>query len=67
MAMLGNPRIMKRDGELGSIEPGKLADFALVDGDPTRRISDVRKTVLVGKGGVLFEPRAIYRAIGIRP
>ena len=67
MATLGDARIMKRDGELGSIAPGKLADFALVDGDPTRRISDVRKTVLVGKGGVLFDPRAIYRAIGIRP
>ena len=67
MATLGNARIMKRDGELGSIAPGKLADFALVDGDPTRRISDVRNTVLVGKGGVLFDPRAIDRAIGIRP
>ena len=67
MATLGNARIMKRDGELGSIAPGKLADFALVDGDPTRRISDVRKTVLVGKGGVLFDPGAIYGAIGIRP
>jgi imidazolonepropionase-like amidohydrolase len=67
MATLGNARIMKRAGELGSIAPGKLADFALVDGDPTRRISDVRNTVLVGKGGVLFDPRAIDRAIGIRP
>ncbi len=67
MATLGNARIMKRDRELGSVAPGKLADFALVDGDPTRDISAIRRTVLVGKGGTLFEPAAIYRALGIQP
>jgi hypothetical protein len=67
MATLGNARIMKRDSDLGSIAPGKLADFVIVDGDPTRVISDVRKTVVVGKGGVLFDPPAVDRAIGIAP
>jgi imidazolonepropionase-like amidohydrolase len=67
MATLGNARIIKRDRELGSVAPGKLADFVLVDGDPTRQIADVRRTALVAKGGTLFDPRAIYRAIGIRP
>jgi len=67
MATLGNARIMKRDGDLGSIAPGKLADFVLVDGDPTRRISDARRAVLVGKGGTLFVPSAIYRSLGIAP
>jgi cytosine/adenosine deaminase-related metal-dependent hydrolase len=67
MATLGNARIMKRDRELGTITPGKLADFVLVDGDPTRDISAIRRTTLVGKGGTLFDPAAIYRAIGIRP
>ncbi|HEY2747184.1 MAG TPA: amidohydrolase family protein [Polyangia bacterium] len=67
MATLGNARIMKRERELGSIAPGKLADFVLVDGDPTRDISAIRRTTLVGKGGTLFDPAAIDRAAGILP
>lgn len=31
-------RVMKRDAELGSIAPGKLADMILVNGDPTINI-----------------------------
>ena len=67
MATLGNAHIMKRDAESGSLAPGKLADFVLVDGDPTKRIADIRRTVLVGKGGTLYSPDAIYRSLGIRP
>jgi imidazolonepropionase-like amidohydrolase len=67
MATLGNAHIMKRDRDLGSIAPGKLADFVLVDGDPTRDISDIRHTVLVSRGGTLYTPSAIYRTLGIRP
>ena len=37
--------------ELGSIEPGKLADLILLDGDPTRDISALRSIRLVVKGG----------------
>jgi amidohydrolase family protein len=67
MATLGNARIMRRDGDLGALAPGKLADFLLVAGDPTQRISDIRHVVLVGKGGTLFVPDEIYKKIGIRP
>jgi imidazolonepropionase-like amidohydrolase len=58
---------MKRDTELGSIAPGKLADLILVEGDPTRRISDIRRASLVVKDGRLYEPAALYKSIGVRP
>ncbi len=58
---------MKRDAELGSIAPGKKADLVLVDGDPSARISDVRRVVTVVKDGVVYDPEAIFRALGIRP
>ncbi|MFL6257413.1 MAG: amidohydrolase family protein, partial [Pyrinomonadaceae bacterium] len=48
-ATMGAARVMKRDGELGSIAPGKLADLILVEGDPARRISDIRRVTLVVK------------------
>ena len=39
------------DGERGRIEPGKAADFVLIDGDPHREIADVAKIERVFLGG----------------
>lgn len=50
----------------GSIERGKRADLILVDGDPTRNISDIRKVSLVMKAGVAYFPAEIHEALGIR-
>jgi hypothetical protein len=66
IATLGAARVTKRDGELGTVAPGKLADVILVDGDPTRRISDIRNVTLVVKDGVLYAPRKLYGSIGVR-
>ena len=52
---------------LGSVSPGKRADLLLVDGDPTRNISDIRHIALVLKDGVAYYPAEIYEAIGIEP
>jgi imidazolonepropionase-like amidohydrolase len=67
IATIGAARIMKRDGELGSIAPGKLADLILIEGDPARRISDIRRVSLVVKDGSLYESAALYKSIGVRP
>lgn len=60
-------RIMKRDKELGTIEPGKLADLILVDGRPDEKIGDIRRVTLTVKGGVVYDPAALYREIGVKP
>lgn len=67
LATLGSARVMKRDSDLGSIAPGKLADLVLIDGDPTRNISDVRKVDWVMKGGVIYDPDALARSVGVKP
>jgi cytosine/adenosine deaminase-related metal-dependent hydrolase len=67
IATLGAARVMKRDGELGSITPGKLADLVLIDGDPTQRIGDIRRASLVVKDGNVYKPEALYKSIGVRP
>jgi imidazolonepropionase-like amidohydrolase len=67
IATLGAARVARRDRELGSITPGKLADMVLVEGDPAKRIGDVRRTSLVIKDGAFYEPAALYKALGIKP
>jgi imidazolonepropionase-like amidohydrolase len=66
-ATLGAARIMSMDKDLGSITAGKLADLVLVDGDPTKNISDVRKTALVVKDGVIYNPAELYTELGVTP
>ncbi|MBL8271754.1 MAG: amidohydrolase family protein [Steroidobacter sp.] len=67
IATLTAAKVLKRDADLGSIAPGKLADMILVDGDPARRISDIRNTDLVVKDGKLYEVPALYGSIGVLP
>ena len=65
IATLGSARAMKRDRENGSIAAGKFADLVIVDGDPARKISDIRRMTLVIKDGKIYEPAALYRSIGV--
>ncbi len=52
--------------QLGSIERGKKADLILIDGDPTRDISAIRRISLVMKEGVAFYPAEVYEALGVK-
>ncbi len=67
LATLGAARIMGMEKDLGTVRQGKLADLALIDGDPSRRISDVRKTALTVKDGVVYRPAELYRELGVAP
>jgi len=66
-ATLNAAKIMSMDKDLGSITAGKLADLTLVDGDPTKNISDIRKTTVVVKDGVLYYPKELYTELGVVP
>jgi len=67
LATIGAARIMHHDAERGSIAVGSLADLVLVDGDPTQRISDIRRTSLVVKDGIVYRPAELYGAMGVKP
>lgn len=67
LATIGSATVMHHEQDRGSIAVGKVADVVLVDGDPTVNISDVRKTVMVVKDGVQFDPKEIYAEVGVRP
>jgi imidazolonepropionase-like amidohydrolase len=59
--------VMGVDKDRGVIAPGKLADMILVDGDPTKNIQDINKVTTVIKGGKVYDPASIEKALGITP
>ena len=57
-------RLVGQDAKTGSIKIGKTADLALVDGDPSTRIADLRETRLVMLDGKLLDADALRSAAG---
>jgi imidazolonepropionase-like amidohydrolase len=53
-ATLNAARVMDREKDLGTIEPGKLADLVLLDANPLEDISHTRKIHAVVFGGRVF-------------
>jgi imidazolonepropionase-like amidohydrolase len=48
---------------LGSVEPGKLADFVILDANPLENISHVRQVHKVVKGGNIYEPLKLLKPL----
>lgn len=67
VATRNGARYTRTSHERGSIEPGKLADLVLVDGDPTKNIEDIRKVSAVITRGYLVYPQEVHAAMGITP
>jgi len=67
MATIGAARHMGIGDALGSVEIGKTAHLILIDGDPVKDLSALRRVDLVLKGDTLFDPKAIQAAQGIAP
>ncbi|HET7814995.1 MAG TPA: amidohydrolase family protein [Candidatus Baltobacteraceae bacterium] len=47
----------------GSIVPGKAADLVLIDGDPSKNISDVEKVVTVFKDGIGYDSAKLLESL----
>ena len=52
---------MGLEHEIGSLEPGKLADLLVLDADPTENIRATEKLKYVMRGGELFDPMTLDR------
>jgi Tol biopolymer transport system component/imidazolonepropionase-like amidohydrolase len=48
--------------DLGSIEPGKLADISFIDGNPLANVKDLRRVKRVMKDGQVFELEGLLRS-----
>ncbi len=63
----GMAEYVGQSDELGSIAPGKLADFFLVPGDPTADLKAIKTISMVVKDGTVYFPSEIYPSFGIEP
>jgi imidazolonepropionase-like amidohydrolase len=66
-ATLVPARAMGMEKDSGTIEAGKRADVILVDGNPLQNISDIRKVSMVFAGGRMYQPAALWTAVGFKP
>ena len=66
-ATFDSARYLGQDQRLGSIEKGKLADFFLVPGDPTKNLKAIKTIRMVVKDGTFYYPSEVYPKFGIQP
>jgi imidazolonepropionase-like amidohydrolase len=57
-------KLVGKDQETGSIKVGKAADLFLVEGDPAKKIADLRQTRVVMLDGKLLDADALRTAAG---
>jgi len=59
-------RAMKVDGDSGSVQVGKRADFDVLDANPLDDIHNVRSVRMVVAGGVLYDPKPLWESVGFK-
>ena len=51
------------DKTIGTIEAGKAADLLIIDGDPSKNISDLRKVQWVFKNGTGYNSKKLFESV----
>lgn len=63
IATLNGAVYLGRDKQIGSVAAGKNADLVVIDGDPSKQISDVEKVEIVFKDGVGYDSRRLLDSV----
>ena len=63
-ATLAPATLVGQQRSTGSITVGKVADLALIEGDPAKRVGDLRQTRVVMLGGKIMDADALRAAAG---
>ena len=66
-ATLVPARVMKVDGESGTVEAGKRADLDILDANPLENIHNIRSVRWVVANGVLYDPAPLWESVGFKP
>lgn len=60
-ATINAARMVGREKDLGSIEPGKFADLLILDADPLKDIRNIQKIHRLMKSGVVYDQAQLLR------
>ncbi len=60
-------RVMKKDGDAGTLEKGKRGDLVVLDGNPLEDIRNTRRIYRVITNGRIFDPAPLWRSVGFQP
>ncbi|MFZ0085908.1 MAG: amidohydrolase family protein, partial [Candidatus Acidiferrales bacterium] len=60
-------RVMGLDKELGTVEPGKRADLAILDRNPLESIHNIRTVEFVITNGVMYNCAELWKSVGFKP
>ena len=66
-ATRGNASLMGLEAEIGTIEPGKMADLVLLGGNPLESMQHARDVRKVIQGGVMFDPSEVLKTGRLDP
>ena len=58
-------KVYRLSAQTGSLAKGKLAELALIDGDPSKNIGDLRQVELVMRDGKMMKAADLRAALGI--
>jgi imidazolonepropionase-like amidohydrolase len=67
IATLVPAQVMNDERDYGSIEPGKVADIIIVDGNPAEHVRDLRKVETVVRAGRVYSVRDLHAEVGVTP
>jgi hypothetical protein len=56
-------RYLRKQDDIGSIAPGRYADFFVVDGDPLRNVQELRTITAVYRGGKAYNPQTLLASV----
>lgn len=56
-------RYLRQQDNIGSVAPGRYADFMVVDGDPLRDLRELRKLTAVYRGGNAYDPQTLLAGV----
>lgn len=63
IATLNGAIYLGREKEIGSVAVGKNADLVVIQGDPSKQISDIEKVEIVFKDGIGYDSQKLLQSI----